>query len=189
MNTIQIEHTLGVLRGRLVEWVSEDRWSEHRWEDVARTVRESLRGAARPAARPARRPEARLKHEELRRVTAYVGDHLDSKLTWSDIAQSAGMERFTLGRRFKNTVGITLHQYVIRRRVRKAMKLVREGRASLADIALEVGCSCQSHLTTLFRRYVGTTPGAFRRRPALLAGHGAQLADRRRTPALQANAP
>ena len=33
---------------------------------------------------------------------------------------------------------------------------------TLADIALEVGCSCQSHLTTLFRKYLGTTPGAVR---------------------------
>ena len=33
---------------------------------------------------------------------------------------------------------------------------------TLADIALEVGCSCQSHLTTLFRKHLGTTPGAVR---------------------------
>jgi len=42
------------------------------------------------------------------------------------------------------------------------MKLLAREDLTLADIALEVGCSCQSHLTMLFRKHLGTTPGAFR---------------------------
>ena len=42
------------------------------------------------------------------------------------------------------------------------MRLLAREELSLADIALEVGCSCQSHLTTLFRKHLGTTPGVFR---------------------------
>ncbi len=42
------------------------------------------------------------------------------------------------------------------------MRLLARDELTLADIALEVGCSCQSHLTTLFRKHLGTTPGAFR---------------------------
>jgi len=53
------------------------------------------------------------------------------------------------------------------------MRLLAHGELTLADIALEVGCACQSHLTTLFRKHLGTTPGALREsareggRPAL----------------------
>jgi len=57
---------------------------------------------------------------------------------------------------------MTPHQYVIRCRIRRAMRLLARGELTLAEIALEVGCACQSHLTTLFRKHLGTTPGAFR---------------------------
>ena len=166
MNEPQIEQALGLVRGRLVEWIAEDRWCEHRWSELADTVREFLRrrGAARAPA--SRRIEPRLTRDELRRVTAYVRAHLDSKLTWQQIAAGARMAPLNLAMRFKRTTGITLHQYVIRCRIRKAKRLLADNRSSLADIALDVGCSCQSHFTTLFRRSVGLTPGEFRRRGA-----------------------
>jgi len=47
---------------------------------------------------------------------------------------------------------------------------------SIAEIALEVGCSCQTHLTNLFRKCAGTTPSACRtaanqtRRDAMATG-------------------
>src|SRR6266550_3603793 len=49
--------------------------------------------------------------------------------------------------------------------LRHAIRFVNENldtKLKWDDIALEVGCSCQSHLTTLFRKHLGTTPGAFR---------------------------
>jgi AraC-like DNA-binding protein len=60
-----------------------------------------------------------------------------------------------------------------RGRVRRAMKLLARTELSERDIALEVGCSCQSNLTTLLRKYTGTTPAAFRR-AACHSGHMVQ---------------
>jgi AraC family transcriptional regulator len=57
---------------------------------------------------------------------------------------------------------MTPHQYIIRRRIRRAMRLLARDELALADIALEVGCACQSHLTTLFRKHLGITPGTYR---------------------------
>jgi len=144
----------------------EQDWSEHRWSELAEVVRECFRraGNARTYASPPL--EQRLTRDTLRRVVRLVHDNIDSKLTWDDIADAIGMDRYAFGRRFKLTTGITPHQYVIRCRIRKAKKFLSHGRLSLADIALEIGCSCQSHFTTLFRDHVGTTPGAFRRRAA-----------------------
>jgi AraC-like DNA-binding protein len=42
------------------------------------------------------------------------------------------------------------------------MRLLARDELALADIAIEVGFSCQSHLTNQFRKHLGTTPGAFR---------------------------
>ena len=97
------------------------------------------------------------------KVFQYVNEKLDSRLTWEEIASAVGMDQFRLGRGFKQSAGMTLHQYVTRCRVWQAMQLLADDGLSIADVALEVGCSCQSHLTTLFRKHTGTTPGAFRR--------------------------
>jgi len=98
----------------------------------------------------------------LRRAVRFVNDNLDSKLKWDEIASDVGLDPFTFGRGFKLSTGMTPHQYIIRCRLRRAMKLLARDELTLADIALEVGCSCQSHLTTLFRKHLGTTPGVFR---------------------------
>jgi AraC-like DNA-binding protein len=74
------------------------------------------------------------------------------------------MDRYALGRRFKLSTGMTPHDYVVRCRLRRAMKLLSRTDRSIVDIALDVGCACQSHFTTMFRKCTGTTPGAFRLR-------------------------
>jgi AraC family transcriptional regulator len=93
---------------------------------------------------------------------AFIHANLGSKLTWAGMAAALGLDPFRFGRGFKLATGMTPHQYIIRCRIRRAMRLLEREELALADIALEVGCSCQSHLTTLFRKHLGTTPGAFR---------------------------
>jgi len=97
-----------------------------------------------------------------REALRFVHANLESKLTWADLAAALGLDPFRFGRGFKLATGMTPHQYIIRCRIRRAMKLLARAELSLADIALEVGCACQSHLTTLFRKHLGITPGAFR---------------------------
>jgi len=112
----------------------------------------------------------RLPQHVLQLTIQHITDHLDTKLTWDSIATAMGMDPFRLGRGFKRAVGITLHRYVTFRRVAQAMKLLKAPEHGIADIALEVGFSCQSHLTTLFRKHTGTTPAAFRRAARTNAG-------------------
>ena len=114
--------------------------------------------------------DRKLSHDVLRRAVWFVNDNLDSKLKWDEMTAHVGLDPFSFGRRFKLSTGMTPHQYIIRCRLRQAMKLLARGGIPLADIALEVGCSCQSPLTALFRRHLGTTPGAFR----MLASEGQQ---------------
>jgi transcriptional regulator GlxA family with amidase domain len=166
MNIVQVEQALGMFRTYLVECAAEQDWNEHRWSELADVVRDCFRRAANAPTYALPPAEQRLTRDELRRVVRFVNDNIDAKLTWNDIADGIGMDRYVFGRRFKLTTGTTPHRYVMRCRIRTAMKLLAQGRSSLADIALDVGCSCQSHFTTLFRNHVGTTPGEFRRRAA-----------------------
>jgi AraC family transcriptional regulator len=65
---------------------------------------------------------------------------------------------------FKQTTGITPYQYVVRRRIDHAKRLLINGRLPLIEVALRLGFASQSHLTAAFTRLTGVTPGRWRSR-------------------------
>ena len=58
--------------------------------------------------------------------------------------------------------GIGPQRYIIQRRLERAKRLLRRTHLPIALIAQEVGFADQSHLTQMFRREVGVTPGRYR---------------------------
>ena len=162
MTLSTVEHALGMMRVYLVECATQNEWGDDRHEDMARAILACVRQTTEEAKRKLPEGNSKLTRDVLRRAIRFVNDNLDSKLRWDEIAAAVELDPFSFGRGFKLTTGMTPHQYIIRCRLRRAMRLLVREELSLADIALEVGCSCQSHLTTLFRKHLGTTPGAFR---------------------------
>ena len=162
MKLNQVEHAVEMIRAHLLECALQDDWTDDRVAEVTDSIRGYVeRIAAAPlASRPA--IDRRLSRETLRQVVRFVNENLDTKLKWEDIAADVGMDRHIFGKRFKLTTGMTPHEYVVRCRLRRAMKLLARSELSIVDIALEVGCACQSHFTTMFRQCTGTTPAAFR---------------------------
>jgi AraC-like DNA-binding protein len=158
----RVDRALDMLRAHLLERSAGSDWNEEHAHEVARAIVSCLRDSAGLPAddKPLRAPG--LSREYLRRAIRFIRDNLDAKLNWEQIADAVGLAPFNFGRSFKLTTGLTPHQYVIRCRIRKAMSLLANSDQTICDIALNVGCSCQSHLTTLFRKHTGTTPGAFR---------------------------
>lgn len=98
-----------------------------------------------------------------RELQSYIDAHLSDALTVSDLADHVGMSTAHFSRLFKETVGLTPYQYVLRERVRQAQHLLGTTDASIADIALRVGFANQSHLTRRFRSIAHTTPAAYRK--------------------------
>ncbi len=174
MMMLRIERALGMLRMDLVQRAAQADWDDDQAEQVAHAVVACLRTGRAAPDDHAPAPGATLTGAALRGVVRYVDAHLDSKLKWEEIAAAVGLDAFRFGRGFKLATGMTPHQYVVRCRVRRAMRLLVRTESSIADVALEVGCSCQSHLTTLFRKHAATTPAAFRR--AARAGREARAA-------------
>jgi AraC-like DNA-binding protein len=67
-------------------------------------------------------------------------------------------------RTFRATFGETPHRYLQRRRVERAMFLLREGRRSLTDICFDVGFNSLGTFSRTFHDIVGVSPSAYRRR-------------------------
>jgi len=100
----------------------------------------------------------------LRQVIAYVEDNLSQDLSLKELAAVAGVSVSHIKTTFRESVGLPVHQYVIRRRVDRAQVLLREGKLSISRIAAETGFSHQSHLSYHVRRLLGVSPSESARR-------------------------
>jgi AraC-like DNA-binding protein len=70
-------------------------------------------------------------------------------------------------RTFRATFGETPHRYLQRRRVERAMFLLRTTDRRITDICFDVGFTSLGTFSRTFREIVGESPIAYRRRPAL----------------------
>jgi AraC family transcriptional regulator len=107
-------------------------------------------------------PLSGLSRERLKRVQDYIEAHLDDRLTLTDLAGVACLSPYHFSRSFKQAVGVGPQRYVMRRRLEQAKTLMRRTNQPLAEIAQRAGFADQSHLTSIFRRETGVTPGRYR---------------------------
>lgn len=110
------------------------------------------------------RSEPRLSAHHLRLLTEFIETHLDQKLHLADLARVAGVGATRLKTMFRNSTGVPVHQYVIRRRVEYARALMATTTTPANEIALAAGFSHQSHMISTMRRLLGQTPGEIARR-------------------------
>jgi AraC family transcriptional regulator len=104
-----------------------------------------------------------LPSRKLRSVMEYIMENLEGSPTLGQMAAVANLSPYHFARRFKAATGLPPHQYVIARRIERAQQLLqRDGEVGLAEVALRVGFSHQSHFSFHFKRIVGVTPRQFR---------------------------
>ena len=84
-------------------------------------------------------------------------------------------------------LGVAPHKWLTERRVELSKEKLRDDGLSLSDVAAECGFSDQNHLTRIFRRAVGISPGAWRR--ALRTVQKSGSGNIERDPAIRMNAP
>jgi AraC-like DNA-binding protein len=98
----------------------------------------------------------------MRRVREYIDAHLDEKISIGSLADAIGLSMFHFARAFKQSEGVTPHDYLVRRRVARAMELRADTNIPLSEIAMAVGFSDQSHCARRFREIVGVCPRDYR---------------------------
>jgi AraC family transcriptional regulator len=104
-----------------------------------------------------------LSKRRLQRVIDYIHDHLAQELSLTELAQIANVSASHFKQLFKESTGMPVHQYIIRRRVEYAIDLILRADLPLSEVALQAGFANQSHMASSMRRVTGITPSALRR--------------------------
>ena len=99
----------------------------------------------------------------LRRVRAYIDDHIGERISLSALARQAGVSRFHFARQFRLSTGESPMEYVRRVRIERSKAILQTRDTTIAEVAARLGFSDQSHFTRIFGRLVGVSPGSFAR--------------------------
>ena len=104
----------------------------------------------------------RLYDARLRRVIDFIDASLDSEISLGDLADVAGLSPNYFLSAFKKATGKTPHRFLTEKRIAKTCELLSNPQLSIVNVAMAVGFSSQSHLTTVFGRFMKTTPASYR---------------------------
>jgi len=105
---------------------------------------------------------AELARWRLKRVVDYVEASLADPVSLADLAAAAGLTRMHFAAQFRAATGLPPHEYLTRRRIERAQEMLLEHDLALVEVALSVGFQTQSHFTSVFKRFVGQSPRAWR---------------------------
>ncbi|OKH44347.1 hypothetical protein NIES2101_28490 [Calothrix sp. HK-06] len=99
---------------------------------------------------------------KLSNVLEYINDNLERDLTLTELKNVVQMSTYHFSRLFKQSTGLTPHQYVINCRIERAKVLLAQKKLSIADIGECIGFRNPSHFTALFRKHTTMTPKVYR---------------------------
>jgi AraC family transcriptional regulator len=88
--------------------------------------------------------------------------NLEGSVTIGQVARECGLSVSHFARCFKETFGVSCHQWLLRKRIELAQRMMLEREDSLSQIAVAVGFGDQAAFTRTFRKVVGASPGHWR---------------------------
>lgn len=103
-----------------------------------------------------------LSRDRLQQAIEYIHEHLEQNLSITEMAQILQMSPYYFSRLFKQSTGLSPHQYLLKCRIEHAKQLLKTTSLAIAAIATQAGFVDQSHLARHFKRQVGILPSQFR---------------------------
>jgi AraC-like DNA-binding protein len=96
----------------------------------------------------------------VQQARCYIDERFAQGINLAQLAEHVSLSPYYLLRVFRAEVGMPPYAYLESVRIRQAQRLIEAGNP-LAEVAVEVGFSSQSHLTQRFKQIIGVTPGQY----------------------------
>ena len=101
--------------------------------------------------------------ETIKRSIDYIQENSDQKLSLSDICTSLNISVFYFSHLFKNEVGLTPNQYVIKSKMERAKTLLINTNKTISEIAGLVGFDNCMYFSNVFKKHFSISPRAYRK--------------------------
>ncbi len=102
--------------------------------------------------------------EAVKRAISYMEEHYAERFSLADLSQVCGLSRSALCHTFHRYTGRTPFTYLQHLRVRRSLPYLLDPDVPVAQVAERVGFSGGSYYAEVFRRFIGMSPLAYRRR-------------------------
>lgn len=106
---------------------------------------------------------SKLTAEQAQLLKSYIHAHVGHPISITDLAGQIQMARSAFISRFKASMGDSPHQYVMKVRIEQARELLTRSDLDLADISHACGFANHPHFSSVFKRFTGVSPLAYRR--------------------------
>lgn len=106
--------------------------------------------------------EEQVDEKNIAEVIAYIHQNFGEKLTIKRLAEIINMSESHFIRMFKKQVHLSPIAYLIKTRIQKCKKLLRDTSQSITEIALQCGFNSTSHFSAVFTKQIGMTPTEYR---------------------------
>lgn len=97
------------------------------------------------------------------KICRNIEDHLYERLTPTTISEQLGYSLSYLCNRFRSATGLTVNDYIHRRKIEEAKALLDQDQANVTDVAMKLGYSTASYFCTVFKKETGITPAQYLR--------------------------
>ena len=105
--------------------------------------------------------KGKLSVKQLAAVIDYCDHHLDTRLSLEELSGVTHLSRYRFAHLFKNTTGLSPHQYILKRKTERAIQLLASGKHSLTQVTYMLGHTDQAHFCKSFKAITGVSPRYF----------------------------
>lgn len=109
----------------------------------------------------------RKQQDVITRLQEYIDSNISQTITNRALGEATGYNPNYLNQLVLGVTGLSLHKYVLHRRLIRATELLATTQQPLGEISANLGFNSVSHFSSFFRQVTGTTPAQYRKNCAL----------------------
>lgn len=101
---------------------------------------------------------------QIQKCCDYIQIHIERKVTAAELADCSGYSEAHLSRKFKQELGMTIAEYTMSQKMKRAETLLQFENKTVQEVAEQLGFHSQSYFGQQFKKAIGMTPGEYQRR-------------------------